>query len=150
MLAFNTCTSLHLYRFFDRRPIINDDLPGRILYGALAMKPNMCEFRGSSVVFEDQSMEENIDAIVFCTGYNPTFSFLPSSLVTGRKGEIRLYKHMFPPSLERPTLALLGLIQTSGPIMPCMELQARLATRAIAGMDQRMRAFGQLFVPHLQ
>ncbi|XP_041967776.1 dimethylaniline monooxygenase [N-oxide-forming] 2-like [Alosa sapidissima] len=124
------------HRFFDRRPIVNDDLPGRILYGALAMKSNMLEFRGSSVVFEDQSVEENIDAVVFCTGYSPTFSFLPSSLVTGRQGEIRLYKHMFPPSLERPTLALLGLIQTSGPIMPCMELQARWATRAIAGLSQ--------------
>ncbi|XP_012694854.2 dimethylaniline monooxygenase [N-oxide-forming] 2-like [Clupea harengus] len=124
------------HRFFERRPIINDDLPGRILYGALSMKPNMCEFRGSSVVFEDQSVEENIDAVVFCTGYSATFSFLPPSLVTGRHGEIRLYKHIFPPSLERPTLALLGLIQTSGPIMPCMELQARWATRAIAGLSR--------------
>lgn len=94
----------------------------------------MCEFRGSSVVFEDQSVEENIDAVVFCTGYRATFPFLPPTLATGGQGEIRLYKHMFPPSLERPTLALLGLIQTSGPIMPCMELQARWATRAIAGM----------------
>ena len=138
LLACNTYTPLYLRRFFERRPIINDDLPGRILYGALSMKPNMCEFRGSSVVFEDQSVEENIDAVVFCTGYSATFSFLPPSLVTGRRGEIRLYKHIFPPSLERPTLALLGLIQTSGPIMPCMELQARWATRAIAGTDKKL------------
>ncbi|XP_063056499.1 dimethylaniline monooxygenase [N-oxide-forming] 2-like isoform X2 [Engraulis encrasicolus] len=129
------------HRFFERRPIINDELAGRILYGALVMKPNMREFRGSSVVFEDDSLEQNVDAVVFCTGYSATFSFLPPGLVTGTRGgtggaQIRLYRHVFPPALERPTLALLGLIQTGGPIMPCMELQARWATRAIAGLCQ--------------
>ena len=76
----------------DKKPLINDDLPGRILQGALVMKPNLKGFNGSGVVFEDGTVEENIDAVVFCTGYNGTFPFLPSALSDGPKGELTLYK----------------------------------------------------------
>ena len=76
----------------DRRSLINDDLPGRILLGALAMKTNLKGFKDSGVEFEDGSVEENIDAVVFCTGYNGTFSFLPSVLTHGPQRELTLYK----------------------------------------------------------
>ncbi|XP_051951422.1 si:dkey-239i20.4 isoform X2 [Xyrauchen texanus] len=89
-------------RLFDERPVINDDLPGRILVGGLVMKPNVQKFQGSMVVFDDGTTEK-IDAVIFCT--------------------------------ERPTLAIMGLFQTKGPIMPAVELQARWATRVIAGLN---------------
>ncbi|KAM6963225.1 flavin-containing monooxygenase 5-like [Aplochiton taeniatus] len=124
------------HRLLDRRPLINDDLPGRILQGALVMKPNLQEFRGSALVFEDGTVEENISAVVFCTGYNGTFSFLPPSLSQGPRGEVILFKRVFPPSLELPTLAIMGLFQTKGPIMPIVEMQARWATRVIKGLNR--------------
>ncbi|KAJ8388455.1 hypothetical protein AAFF_G00133310 [Aldrovandia affinis] len=123
-------------RLLDQRPLVNDDLPGRILVGALVMKPNLQEFRGSSLVFDDGSVEDQIDAVVFCTGYNYSFPFLPTSLFPGPEHELTLYHHVFPPTLERPTLAILGLIQAQGPIMPVMEMQARWATRVFAGLNQ--------------
>ncbi|XP_046893260.1 flavin-containing monooxygenase 5-like [Hypomesus transpacificus] len=124
------------HRLLDRRPLINDDLPGRVLQGALVMKPNLQGFQGSGVTFEDGTAEENIDAVVFCTGYSGTFSFLPASLFQGSGGQLSLYRRVFPPSLERPTLAVMGLFQTKGPIMPLVEMQARWATRVIAGLSQ--------------
>lgn len=40
---------------------------------------------------------------------------------------------MFPPELERPTLAVIGLVQPLGAIMPISEMQARWATRVFKG-----------------
>uniref|UniRef100_A0A3P8SZB7 Flavin-containing monooxygenase n=1 Tax=Amphiprion percula TaxID=161767 RepID=A0A3P8SZB7_AMPPE len=123
------------HRIMDKKPLINDDLPGRILQGALAMKPNLIGFKGSGVVFEDGTVEENIDAVVFCTGYNGTFPFLPSALSEGPHGELTLYKRAFPPSLQHPTLAITGLLQAKGPIMPLVEMQARWAVKVFSGLS---------------
>lgn len=121
------------HRPLDRRPLINDDLPGRILQGALVMKPNLRGFRESGAEFEDGSVEENIDAVVFCTGYRGTFSFLPRALTDGPHGEFILYKQLFPPSLPKPTLAIMGLFQAKGPILPIVEMQARWAVKVFTG-----------------
>ncbi|XP_043076163.1 flavin-containing monooxygenase 5-like isoform X2 [Puntigrus tetrazona] len=123
------------HRIFDQRTIINDDLPGRILVGELVMKSNVQKFQGSTVVFDDGTVEEKIDAVILSTGYDYKFPFLPDSLNSGSDGDLKLYRRVFPPSLERPTLAIMGLLQTKGPIMPAVELQARWATRVIAGLN---------------
>ncbi|XP_018525670.1 flavin-containing monooxygenase 5 [Lates calcarifer] len=123
------------HRLLDRRPLINDDLPGRILQGALVLRPNLRGFMDSGVVFEDGTVEENIDAVVFCTGYKATFPFLPSALSEGPHGEFTLYKRLFPPSLQHPTLAIMGLFQTKGPIMPIVEMQARWAVKVFSGVS---------------
>ncbi|XP_068566539.1 flavin-containing monooxygenase 5-like [Cebidichthys violaceus] len=123
------------HRVLERRPLINDDLPVRILQGALVMKPNVQGFTDSGVVFEDGTVEENIDAVVFCTGYNGNFPFLPSPLSGGPHKVLTLYKTLFPPSLSQPTLAVLGLFQTTGPIIPIVEMQARWAVKVFAGLS---------------
>lgn len=123
------------HRIMDRKPLINDELPDRILQGALAMKPNLTGFKGSGVVFEDGTVEENIDAVVFCTGYKGTFPFLPSALSEGPHGELTLYKRAFPPSLQHPTLAIMGLFQAKGPIMTLVEMQARWAVKIFSGLS---------------
>uniref|UniRef100_A0A8C9VVL5 Flavin-containing monooxygenase n=1 Tax=Scleropages formosus TaxID=113540 RepID=A0A8C9VVL5_SCLFO len=120
-------------RFLDQRPLVNDDLPGCILLGGLVIKPNIQEFQGSNVVFEDETVEEQIDTVIFCTGYTHNFPFLSTSLFTGPSFNLTLYKHVLPPMLEHPTLAIIGLIEAWGPIMPVVEMQARWATRVISG-----------------
>ncbi|XP_028259480.1 dimethylaniline monooxygenase [N-oxide-forming] 5-like [Parambassis ranga] len=124
------------HRLLDRRPLINDDLPGRILHGALVMKPNLAGFTESGVVFEDGTVEDNIDAVVFCTGYSGSFPFLPSALSDGPNGELTLYKRVFPPSLQQPTLAVMGLFQAKGPIMTIVEMQARWAVKVFSGLNR--------------
>ncbi|XP_041790492.1 dimethylaniline monooxygenase [N-oxide-forming] 2-like [Chelmon rostratus] len=123
------------HRLLDRKPLLNDDLPRQILQGALVMKPNLKGFRDSGVIFEDGTVEENIDAVVFCTGYNRDFPFLPLALSEGPHGELTLYKRLFPPSLLQPTLAVMGLFQAKGPIMPVVEMQARWAVKVFAGLS---------------
>lgn len=121
------------HRIFSQHPMVNDDLPNRILSGTVSVKPNVQEFRGSSVVFEDGTVEDDIDLVVFATGYTFSFPFLSSHVLPVSKNKVSLYKYVYPPALERPTLAIIGLIQPLGAIMPISEMQARWATRVFKG-----------------
>ncbi|XP_069050479.1 dimethylaniline monooxygenase [N-oxide-forming] 5 isoform X1 [Lepisosteus oculatus] len=124
------------HRLFSQHPTVNDELPNRILSGTVAVKPNVREFRGSSVVFEDGTVEQDVYAVVFATGYRISFPFLPSFVVSVSDNRVSLYKYVFPPALERPTLAIIGLVQPLGAIMPISEMQARWATRVFKGLNK--------------
>ncbi|RXM95373.1 Dimethylaniline monooxygenase [N-oxide-forming] 5 [Acipenser ruthenus] len=121
---------------FSQHPMVNDDLPNRILSGRVQVKPNVSEFRSASVVFQDGSVEDRIDVVVFATGYTFSFPFLDDSVLAVADNQVSLYKYVFPPALERPTLAVIGLIQPLGAIMPISELQARWATRVFAELQK--------------
>lgn len=116
-----------------KEPVLNDDLPSRLLYGAIKVKTRVKELTETTVVFEDGTVEEDVDVIVFATGYTFSFPFLEDSLVKVEDNRVSLYKAMFPPHLEKPTLACMGLIQPLGSIFPTVELQARWATRVFKG-----------------
>lgn len=113
--------------------MVNDDLPNRLISGTIKVKPNVREFHGSSVVFDDGTVEGNVDLVVFATGYTFSFPFLQNDVISVTKNKAHLYKYVFPPGLERPTLAIIGLIQPLGAIMPISEMQARWATRVFKG-----------------
>uniref|UniRef100_A0A3B4FI44 Flavin-containing monooxygenase n=1 Tax=Pundamilia nyererei TaxID=303518 RepID=A0A3B4FI44_9CICH len=66
---------------------------------------------------------------VFATGYQFSFPFLASQVVSVSNNKASLYKYVFPPELEHPTLAIIGLVQPLGSIMAISKLQARWATR---------------------
>uniref|UniRef100_A0A8C5UDX6 Flavin-containing monooxygenase n=1 Tax=Malurus cyaneus samueli TaxID=2593467 RepID=A0A8C5UDX6_9PASS len=122
------------HRVLHQHPTINDDLPNRIISGRVRVKPNIREFTETSAIFEDGT-RENIDAVVFATGYSFSFPFL-ESCVKVVENQISLYKYVFPPDLEKPTLAFIGLIQPLGAIMPISELQCRWATRVFKGLNK--------------
>lgn len=124
------------HRILSQNVVINDELPGRILQGALQLKPNVREFRGSTVVFDNETVEEGIDAVVFCTGYKAIFPFLPTSNINDPVGKVNLYKNVFPLSLDHPTLAFIGIVSATGPVMPIAEMQARWTTRVFAGLNK--------------
>ncbi|XP_062411476.1 flavin-containing monooxygenase 5-like isoform X2 [Sardina pilchardus] len=124
------------HRLFSQIPVINDDLPLRILGGSVVVKPNVREVRGSTVVFEDGTEVEKVDVIVFATGYSYDFPFLPASIKKKSGHRIGLYKHVFPPSLEHPTLAVVGFIHALGAIMPQAEMQSRWVTRVFKGLNK--------------
>ncbi|NXU76211.1 FMO5 monooxygenase, partial [Oreotrochilus melanogaster] len=122
------------HRILDQHPTINDDLPNCIISGRVQVKPNIKEFTETSAIFEDGTRED-IDAVVFATGYSFSFPFL-ESYVKVVENQISLYKLMFLPELEKPTLAFIGLIQPVGAVMPISELQCRWATRVFKGLSK--------------
>ncbi|KAK5869971.1 hypothetical protein PBY51_024643 [Eleginops maclovinus] len=121
------------HRLFSQHPTVNDELPNRILSGTVQVKPNIRRFQGSSVEFEDGSVVEDVDLVVFATGYRFSFPFLASNVTSVSGNKASLYKYVFPPELERSTLAIIGLVQPLGAIMPISEMQARWATRVFKG-----------------
>ncbi|KAG8555868.1 hypothetical protein GDO81_017845 [Engystomops pustulosus] len=116
-----------------KEPVFNDDLTASITCGTVTVKPNIREFRETSVVFDDGSMMKNVDVVIFATGYSYAYPFMDDSIVKNNKNKVSLYKGVFPPKLEKPTLAVIGLVQSLGGIPPTSDVQARWAVRVIKG-----------------
>ncbi|XP_037681289.1 dimethylaniline monooxygenase [N-oxide-forming] 4 isoform X2 [Choloepus didactylus] len=114
--------------------IVNDELPTCILCGAVTMKTSVKAFTETSALFEDGTVEENIDVVIFATGYTFSFPFLEEPLRSLCTKKMSLYKLVFPSSLEKATLAMIGLISLKGSILASTELQARWATRVFKGL----------------
>lgn len=123
------------HRPLSQHPTINDELPNRIMAGLVKVKGNVKEFTETAAIFEDGSREDDIDVVIFATGYSFAFPFLEDS-VKVVKNKVSLYKKVFPPNLEKPTLAIIGLIQPLGAIMPISEIQGRWATQVFKGLKQ--------------
>ncbi|XP_054837408.1 flavin-containing monooxygenase 2 [Eublepharis macularius] len=122
-------------RLLLKEPVFNDHLPSHIICGDVTVKPNVKGFTETSALYDDGTVEENVDVVIFATGYSTIFPFLDESVIKVEENRAPLYKHVFPPHLEKPTLAVIGLIQPLGPIMPTSELQARWATRVFKGQS---------------
>ncbi|XP_036879666.2 dimethylaniline monooxygenase [N-oxide-forming] 4 isoform X3 [Manis javanica] len=116
------------------KSIVNDELPTCILCGAVRMKPGVKGFTETSALFEDGTVEEDINTVVFTTGYTFSFPFLEEPLRGLCTKKVYLYKRVFPASLEKATLATIGLISLKGSILAATELQARWATRVFKGL----------------
>ncbi|KFP29415.1 Dimethylaniline monooxygenase [N-oxide-forming] 4, partial [Colius striatus] len=115
--------------------IVNEELPFCLLSGAIVLKPKVKEFTENSAVFEDGTIE-NIDVVLFATGYISSFPFLEESVRSLFKDNRWLYKCIFPPQLEKPTLAIIGLIQLTGSVMVGTEMQARWVAGIFAGWNK--------------
>nr|XP_033817078.1 dimethylaniline monooxygenase [N-oxide-forming] 5-like [Geotrypetes seraphini]XP_033817079.1 dimethylaniline monooxygenase [N-oxide-forming] 5-like [Geotrypetes seraphini]XP_033817080.1 dimethylaniline monooxygenase [N-oxide-forming] 5-like [Geotrypetes seraphini] len=124
------------HRIVSQHPTVNDDLPNRILAGKVLIKPNVKMFTETAAIFEDGTVEDNIDTVIFATGYSFSFPFFDEPSLTVHNNKIPLYKFVFPADLEKMTVAFIGLIQPIGAIMPIAELQCRWATRVFKGLNK--------------
>ncbi|XP_068566538.1 flavin-containing monooxygenase 5-like [Cebidichthys violaceus] len=122
------------HRIFEQT-VVNDYLPSRIISGRVQVKLNVTEFCGSGVVLADGSTIDKVDVVVFATGYKYSVPFLPSAQQVTCGDRLRLYKHVFPPAMTKPTMAVVGFVHSVGPITPLAEMQARWATRVFRGLS---------------
>jgi hypothetical protein len=99
-------------------------------HGWIKIKPNIKMLHDTEVTFEDGSSEK-IDAIIYATGYKPTFPFLKPELFKLDDGHASLYRRMLP--LKSPGLYMLGLIQPTGPTIPLVEVQAKWIAGILCG-----------------
>jgi cation diffusion facilitator CzcD-associated flavoprotein CzcO len=118
------------HRPLHAHPTVSDELLGRLGHGDITVKPNIDRFEGGTVFFEDGSSED-VDVVIFCTGYRITFPFLDSSVIDVTDNQVELYKRVVP--VDRPGLYFIGLVQPLGPIMPLAEAQASWVADLIAG-----------------
>ncbi|XP_063154621.1 flavin-containing monooxygenase 3-like [Candoia aspera] len=122
-------------RTLRKEPVFNDDLPSCIICGTIVVKPNVKEFTETSAIFQDGTVLEGLDYVIFATGYTFAYPFMDDeSIIKSRNNEVTLYKSILSPVLEKPTMAVIGLVQSLGSAIPTAELQARWATRVFKGL----------------
>jgi dimethylaniline monooxygenase (N-oxide forming) len=107
--------------FGGAHPTVSDDILSRLAHGEVTPKPNIAALTRRTVRFADGS-EEEIDVIVYCTGYKVTFPFLDPDLIAAPDNDLPLYRRVFHP--EIPGIYFVGLLQPIGAIMPLAELQS--------------------------
>jgi cation diffusion facilitator CzcD-associated flavoprotein CzcO len=106
-------------------PILNTQILHHLGHGDLTAVPDVRELRARSVVFSD-GREEEIDLIVWATGYERRFPFLDDSDVDARDGRLDLYLNVF--HRRHPGLSFMGLFETDGAAYPLVGLQAALVS----------------------
>ncbi|XP_062989555.1 flavin-containing monooxygenase 1 [Elgaria multicarinata webbii] len=117
-----------------REPVLNDEIPACIITGKITVRPDVKEFKENSVVFVNTPGAEEVDVAVFATGYKASFPFIDESIIKVENKHASLYKYVFPPQLEKPTLAIIGFLRPLGAVLPVVETQARWATRVFKGL----------------
>ncbi|KAL5343252.1 putative dimethylaniline monooxygenase [Aspergillus crustosus] len=82
-----------------------------------------------AINFADGSVVHDVDAVIFATGYDFSFPFLPD-LMSVHKRIPGLYQHVF--KIDNPSLAFVGMV-TGGFGIRIFEWQAVAAARILAG-----------------
>ncbi|XP_030764742.1 senecionine N-oxygenase-like [Sitophilus oryzae] len=84
----------------------------KLFYGTPAegviTKPRVSQFKEGKVIFVDGT-EEDIDEVIYCTGYYPSYPFLSKNCgITVDDGWVKpLYKHFI--NIEHPTMAIVNI-----------------------------------------
>jgi cation diffusion facilitator CzcD-associated flavoprotein CzcO len=118
------------HRFLEAHPTVSSELLLRLGSGDAVAKPNISELQGDSVRFEDGSVEQ-VDAIIWATGYKITFPFFDEDFLSAPGNRLPLYKRIFRPGID--DLALIGFAQAIPTLFPFVELEAKLVARYLGG-----------------
>lgn len=118
------------HKLLHAHPTVSQDLYNRLGHGDIKVKSNIQRLDGDSVVFSDGSREQ-VDLIVYCTGYKITFPFLAPEVFEAKDNKVDLYQRVVP--ADREGLYFIGLIQPLGAIMPLAEVQCDWVAELIAG-----------------
>ncbi|XP_077996718.1 dimethylaniline monooxygenase [N-oxide-forming] 2-like [Glandiceps talaboti] len=114
--------------------MINDEIQDRIVQGQLTPVVGIEEFGKNSVKLKDGTVLEDINAVIFATGYEISLPIIKQSWIYDDSNNMPLYKYVFPLAFEDPErLALVGMVPVIGPNWPLYEMQARWATRVFTG-----------------
>jgi cation diffusion facilitator CzcD-associated flavoprotein CzcO len=111
-------------------PTVSDSLLSKVDHGDIVVKPSIDRFDGDRVYFTDGSLEQ-VDAVIYCTGYKISFPFLDKALIGAEDNEIRLYHRVTPPEL--PGVYFIGLVQPIGAVMPIAEIQSEWVADLLQG-----------------
>ena len=118
------------HKFLETHPTVSSELLLRLGSGDAVAKPNVERLEGDRVQFVDGTVEQ-VDAIIYATGYNITFPFFDPDFISAPDNKIRLYKRMFKPGID--DLVFIGFAQAIPTLFPFAELQAQLMARYLAG-----------------
>jgi cation diffusion facilitator CzcD-associated flavoprotein CzcO len=114
------------HRLFDRHPVVNSEMLHALRHGRVEYRPDIERFEGNTVVFVDGRREE-VDTIVYATGFNISFPFLDRDLFEWAHG---IPKRVFGMMAPRAAgLYIFGVLQPRGGAGPLISRGADLLAR---------------------
>ena len=118
------------HRPLEAHPTISDTILTRLTHGDITPKPNIARLTERTVVFADGS-EEEVDVVVYGTGYKVSFPFFDPGLVSAPDNDLPLFRRVFHPDL--PGLYFIALLQPLGATMPLAEAQSEWVCDHLTG-----------------
>jgi len=131
------------HKLFETHPIVNSQMPYYVGQGDILPKPDVKEYQGDRVIFGDGSSEQ-VDVIVYATGYRIVFPFMDTAHLNWRHDHPSLYLNVFHP--EYDNLFVVGLIQPDSGQWGLEDYQAQAVAAFIqaqqtkSGKARRFRA----------
>jgi hypothetical protein len=111
----------------ESHPIANGLLPHYLGHGRIEAVPDVTRYDGAAVELSDGRRIEP-ELVITATGYRPRFDFLASELLDADEdGRPDLHLHAF--ARKHPTLAVIGLVQTSSGLFPLAHWQSVAVAR---------------------
>jgi dimethylaniline monooxygenase (N-oxide forming) len=119
------------HKLLQAHPTVSAELLSRLGHGDISVKPNIDRFCGDRRVrFADRS-EEEIDLVIYCTGYKISFPFFDPAFFQAEGNRLRLYRRVA--AVEHPGLYFIGFVQPLGAIMPIAEAQSEWVADLLGG-----------------
>jgi cation diffusion facilitator CzcD-associated flavoprotein CzcO len=119
------------HKLFEAHPTVSSEVLPRIGHGDIEVRPNIERFAGGRTIRFVDGGEEEIDLVVYCTGYKITFPFLSEDVFSAADNRMPLYRRVADP--DHPGLYFVGFVQPLGPIMPIAEAQAEWLADLLRG-----------------
>jgi dimethylaniline monooxygenase (N-oxide forming) len=119
------------HKLLEAHPTVSSEFLPRLGHGDITAKPNIERFTGVRGVRFVDGTEEEVDLVVYCTGYKITFPFFRPEVLAAPDNRLPLYRRVV--SVERPGLYFIGFIQPLGPIMPLAEAQVEWVADLLSG-----------------
>ncbi|XP_077996717.1 dimethylaniline monooxygenase [N-oxide-forming] 2-like [Glandiceps talaboti] len=110
--------------------MLNDDFQDRLIQGQLTPVGDIEEFGKNNVTLKDGTVLDDIEAVVFATGYEYSIPYIDQSWIYDDSKHLRMYRFTFPVLEEHPErLAMIGMLSPHGSGWPLFEMQARWSSQ---------------------
>jgi cation diffusion facilitator CzcD-associated flavoprotein CzcO len=117
------------HKLLESHPIVNSQMLYYVGHGDITVKPDIAELCGTRVRFVDGS-EEEIDVIVYATGFKISFPFIDREHLNWHDNKPRLYLHIFHPQYDN--LFVAGLLQPDSGQLGLVDYQAQVIAEFVA------------------
>ena len=111
-------------------PSVSGEFLTRLGCGDITVKPGLDKLDGDGVHFADGSREQ-IDAIIWATGYRISFPFLKQNSLAVEKNKFPLYRRMVKPGWRN--LFFVGLAQPLPTLVNLAEQQSKFIANVLTG-----------------
>ena len=121
-------------------PTIGQNIYHYYVHGDILCKPNIRELKDNRVIFIDGT-EEEIDMIIYATGYKVSFPFVRKELINWSEDFPipELYLHIFHPKYDN--IFFIGLAHPMGTHWTLFERQSQLVVKYIKSQEEDLTIY---------